>query len=158
MAVSVQNANLVWQKAQIALDSLGASGCARDAMRALKAHLSQVKGNPDLQFIPFTEVQADVAGGSVLLSGAGKVYGIYVKKEDEGTDNMVFLYDDATNDGTAGDAFAGLDLTLAKEEAFAIYPNGYVLGTGIVVTQYSDGIGATDGSNGGNGFLIVGAA
>lgn len=158
MAVSAENANLVWQKAQIALDTLGASGCARDAFRALKAHLSQVKRNPDLQLIPFTEADADAAGGTAILSGAGKIYAFYVKKEDEGTDNMVFLYDDATNDGTAGDAFAGLDLTLAEEEAFAIYPNGYVLGTGIVVTQYSDGIGATDGSNGGNGFVIVGAA
>lgn len=157
MAVSLVDANKVWQEVNIALDTLGASGAARDTFRALKAHLSQVKKNPQLQFIPFTEVLADVAGGSVLLSGASKVYGVYVKKEDEGTDNMVFLYDDATNDGTAGDAFLGLDLTLAEEEALAIYPGGYVAATGIVVTQYSDGIGATDGSNGGNGFVIVGS-
>jgi hypothetical protein len=158
MAFSPSDANKVWQQAAISLDSLAASGAAKDVFRALKAHLAQVKSNPQLQFIAFTEVDADVAGGTVLLSGAAKIYGVYVKKEDEGTDNMVFLYDDATNDGTAGDAVLGLDLTLAKEEAMAIYPNGYTLGTGIVVTQYSDGIGATDGSNGGNGFVIIGAA
>lgn len=157
MAVSLVDANNAWAEARIALDTLGASGAARDTFRALKAHLAQLKGNPQLQFIPFTEVQADVAGGTVLLSGASKIYGLYVKKEAEGTDNMVLIYDDATNDGTAGDAIAALDLTLASEEAFAIYPNGYVAATGIVVTQYSDGIGATDGSNGGNGFLIVGS-
>jgi hypothetical protein len=158
MAFSGSAANKVWQEVNIALDSLGASGMARDAFRALKAHLAQLKGNPDLQILPFTEAQADAAGGTAILSGACKVYGVYVKKEDEGTDNMVFLYDDATNDGTAGDAFAGLDLTLAEEEALALYPNGYAAATGIVVTQYSDGIGATDGSNGGNGFVIIGAA
>jgi hypothetical protein len=158
MAVSLVDANKVWQEVNIALDSLGASGCAKDAFRALKAHLSQVKKNPQLQFFAFTEADADAAGGTSLLTGAGRIYGVYVKKEDEGTDNMLFIYDDATNDGTAGDAAIGLDLTVAKEEAMAIYPSGYVLGTGIVVTQYSDGIGATDGSNGGNGFIIVGAA
>jgi hypothetical protein len=160
MAFSGTAANLNWQKVLIALDSLGANGFSRDTLRALKAHLSQVKGNPDLQFIPFTEADCDAAGGTAILTGACKLYAVFVKKEDEGTDNLFLVYDDATNDTTDANAVAALSLKDAKHEVVAAYPNGLSMATGILVTQYTSasGLGKADGSNGGNGFVLIGAA
>ena len=160
MAISVENANLVWQKVNVALDSLGASGASRDIFRALKAHLSQVKGNKNLQFVPFTEAQCDAAGGTPIVDAACTLYGVFVKKENEGTDNLFGYYDDATNDTTAANALGFASLKVAKQEVPQIYPDGLPVATGITVTQYlsSSGIGAGDGSNGGNGFVIIGAA
>jgi hypothetical protein len=155
MAISLENANKTWQRVNIALAN--ASPAAQKFFKALKQTLAQDYRNKDLEFVDFTEVDADVAGGTVLVDAACRIVGVYVKKEDEGTDNMVFFYDDATNDGTAGDAVIGLALREAEEEAFAFYPAGVACGTGVVVTQYNDGIGGTDGSNGGNGFLIIAA-
>jgi len=127
------------------------------ALKALFLHLAANKGNPDLQFLPFSETECDAAGGTVIGTGAAKVYAVYIKKVSAATDNTFFLYDDATNDGTAGDAKIGLDLAALEEVAFAMYPNGLAIADGIVVTQYSDGIGATDGSDGGDGFVIISA-
>lgn len=127
------------------------------AVKALFLHLAANKANPDLQLIPFSEVQADVASGTVLGTGTCRLYAIYVKKEANDTANTLFIYDDATNAGTAGDAKIGLDLVSGGDVAFAMYPNGLQFADGIVVTQFSDGIGATEGSNGGNGFVIIGS-
>ncbi len=159
MAVSAQNANLVWQKVAIALDSLGANSYSRDQFRALKAYLSQVKRNIDLQFVPFTEAQCDDADGTGILAGANTLYAVFVKKEDEGTDNLFFIYDSATVDTTTAEARIGLSLLAAKQEASAVYPAGLVMANGVTVTQYTTagGLAGTDGSNGGNGFVIVGA-
>lgn len=159
MAVSAENANLVWQKVSLALQALAASGFSQDQFRALKAYLAQVGGNKDIQFIPFTEADCDAAGGTVLLTGAGTLYAVFVKKEDEGTDNIFLLYDDATNDTTDANARIAISLLLAKQEGAVCYPAGIPLATGIVVTQYTSasGLGKADGSNGGNGFVIVGA-
>jgi hypothetical protein len=129
------------------------------AFAALKRYLSQQKKNPPLQVFPFTEVQADVAGGTVLLSGACRVYAAYIKKEagDE-TDNFAWIYDDATDDTTAGNARIEFPLTIGGDEQFFIDPAGLPIATGLVVTQYTGPLGTTDGSDGGNGFILVGAA
>lgn len=157
MATSLENANTVRQKAKIALAN--AHPVIQDALNDLLRFLATQKGNIDLQFIPFTEVQADVAGGTAILDGAHKLYFAFIKKEsDSGTDNFFWIYDDATNDGTAGDARVSLPLLVANDESFYCNPRGLDMATGIVVTQYvTDALGASDGSNGGNGFVIIGA-
>jgi hypothetical protein len=155
MAISLENANKTWQRVNIALAN--ASPAAQKVFKALKQTLAQDYRNKDLQFVAFTESDADAAGGTVLVDAACRIVGVYAKKENSATDNITFLYDDATNDGTAGDAVIGLAVREANEEAFAIYPAGLTCGTGVVVTQYSDGVGATDGSNGAAGFIIIAA-
>ena len=159
MAFSGQNANLVWQKVKISLDSLGAGKFSREAFKALKEHIAMKKGSATLQFIPFTEAQCDAAGGTAILSGACTLYGVFVKKEDEGTDNLFLVYDDATNDTTDANAVAAASLKDAKHEVALIYPNGLAMATGVLVTQYTSasGLGKSDGSNGGNGFVVISA-
>jgi hypothetical protein len=130
------------------------------ALKAFFLNHAANKGNLDLQFIPYTEVQADVAGGTVLLTGAARLYFAYAKKENSATDNITFFYDDATDDTTDANARIGLSVLEANESCWVSYPNGMPLATGIVVTQYTSasGLGKADGSNGANGFVIVGAA
>jgi hypothetical protein len=156
MAFSGEAQNKVWLKVRERIAN--ASPGVQKQFKALKEFLATQKGNPDLQFLPFTEADCDAAGGTVVLSGGCTLYGVYTKKENSATDNWFWLYDDATNDGTAADAMVCLPQLRANEEACAIFPNGFVLGTGIVVTQYAtDPLGASDGSNGADGFVIIGA-
>lgn len=159
MAISTENANLVWQKVGIALDALGANSFSRAQFAALKAYLSQIKRNKDIQFLPFTEADCDAAGGTAILSGAGTLHAIFLKKEAEGTDNLFVAYDDATNDTTDANAILAASLKDSGHEVAVIYPTGLTLATGLLVTQYTSasGLGKTDGSNGGNGFAILAA-
>ena len=155
MAISVESSNKVWQKAKAALAN--ANPAAQNAFLELKKYLATQKANPDLQFVPFTEAQCDAAGGTPIVDAACKLYGIFIKKENSATDNFFWAYDDATNDGTAGDARVSLALLVANDESFYINPAGLDMGTGVVVTQYAtDALGASDGSNGGAGFVIIG--
>lgn len=162
-AFSFESAGRVRQKAFNAVLSLdrgtttASNSGAYYVLKALFLHLAANKLNPNLQFLAFTEADADAAGGTNLATGTCNLYAAYVKKVSAATDNTFFIYDDATNDTTAGDAKIGLDLAADEEIALAIYPNGLAFADGVLVTQYSDGIGATDGSDGGNGFVIVGA-
>lgn len=156
MALSLQNSNKAFQKVNIALAQ--ANPGIVSAFRGLKEWLCQQKGNPDLQFVPFTEAQADAAGGTAVVDAACKLYGIYIKKENSATDNFFWAYDDATNDGTAADARVSLPLLVANDQSCYINPAGLDMAAGVVVTQYvTDALGASDGSNGGSGFLLVGA-
>lgn len=156
MAVSVEASNKVWQKAKAALAN--ANPAIQNSFAELKKYLATQKRNIDLQFMPFTEVQADIAGGTVLLTGAAKVYGVFVKKENSATDNFTWIYDDATDDTTAANARIQFPLLIANDEQCYINPAGLDIATGLVVTQYTGPLGTTDGSNGGSGFLIIGAA
>lgn len=164
MAVSLESSNKVWQKVKTALTAgtnaagPGTNPVAYDAFDALRRYLATQKANPDLQVIPFTEAQLDAAGGTVLLAGAAKIYGIYIRKEASGTDNFAWFYDDATDDTTAANARVQFPLLVSLDQQFYINPAGLDIATGIVGTQYTGPLGTTDGSNGGDGFIIVGAA
>lgn len=157
MALSLQADPLVWQKVEIAM--MDANPATVAAFKALKAYSNQKK-HPTLQFVPFTEVQCDVAGGTAVVDAAHHLYAVYLKKENSATDNLFLVYDDATDDTTDAHAVAAMSVLEANAESYMIYPNGLPMATGAVVTQYTSasGIGKADGSTGGSGFLIIGAA
>lgn len=155
MAISVESSNKVAQKVKAALAN--ANPAILEQWNELKKYLATQKKNIDLQFIPFTEAEADVAGGTVKADAACKLYFVYIKKENSATDNFFWVYDDATNDGTAADARVSLPLLVANDESTYANPAGLDMGTGVVVTQYAtDALGAVDGSNGGSGFIVIG--
>lgn len=161
MSLSLQDQHLVWKKVEKMLEtgSANPNPAIINAFKGLRQFLSTQKGNPQLQLVPFTEAQADAAGGTVIVDAACKLYAAFTKKENSATDNWTWLYDDATNDGTAADAMVCLPQLRANEIACALFPAGFAMGTGIVVTQYAtDPLGAVDGSNGADGFIIIGAA
>lgn len=152
LTFAVESANKVRQKTRM----YTRSPLVFYALKALFLHLAQNRNNPDLMFVPFTEQDCDDAGGSPKIAGAGRIYFVYVQKENSATDNWFWVYDDDTNDGTAADAMVALKLDEANQEAMWAYPSGLIFGTGVLVTQYAtDALGAVDGSNGGAGFILV---
>ena len=163
MAVSLQDANLVWQKVKIA--TMNANPAVQNAFAELKKWLAQQKGNPQLQFFAVNAADIDTgADGAVILSGAGKLYGAYFKRvsDVDSTNSFIEVLDDATdNSAPTTDIVATLRLGgVANEEVFAVYPNGAALGTGIVVSATTTAGGTTESAatESANGFLIVGAA
>ena len=122
MALVLQSGNLVWQKVAKALGNTGHPVVAA-AFKALRDYIVSQKSNPDLQFYFFDEAQCDAAGGTALTNiGACTLYGVYVKKASAATDNYFKIYDDATDDTTAGDQIIALPLLSLTQVAFEIYP------------------------------------
>lgn len=163
MALSLENGQNVWRKVEQALQNAGATHtgatpAAVAAFRGLKDYLVSNKGNPNLQFVPFSEAQADDADGTGLLDAASTIYGFYVKKLSSGTDNTVKAFESATVDTTSTAQSLSIPLDVTDQEAFLIYPNGWAQATGLTITQHTTIEGSTDGSDGGDGFFVVGAA
>lgn len=155
MAFTLTEANLAWQRVNIALAN--ALPVIQQQFKALKSYLAQARNNPKLLFVPFTEAQCDAAGGTAIVVGACTFYGLYTKKQNAATDNWFWLYDDATDDTTAANGRIGLPQLVANEQNCYISPHGLILATGIVVTQYTAPLGVTDGSDGADGFVLIGA-
>lgn len=156
MALSLESQNLVWQKVKSAL--MDAHPAAQNAFRGLKEYLATQGGNPDLRFAAFSEADCDAAGGTSIIDAPCKVYGVYVKKVSAATDNYFKLYDDLTDDTTAGDQIVAIPLLATAEVGIEVHPVGLSFAAGVLVTQHTTSIGTTDGSDGGNGFILAGAA
>lgn len=156
MAIALENSNLVWQKVKIALANAGPA--VQTQFAALKAYLAQQKRNPDLQFIPFTEAQADDADGTGLLDAPGRLVAVYFKKDATATDNWLKFYNDTTSDADDAEAMIALPLLEASKEGALVYPDGLPFSAGVTVTQHTTQVGSTDGSDGASGFIIVAAA
>src|SRR5574337_1168668 len=113
MALSLEDQVLVWQKVKNRLSNEstndGTSPATRGAFKALREYLATQAGGNQLQYIPFTEVQCDANGGTDLIGAASTLYAVYVKKENNATDNWFWLYDDA-NDTTDAKAMVCLPL------------------------------------------------
>ena len=165
---AVENANLVWQKADIALRSLSASGAAQNAFRALKAHLSQVKRNPDLRFTAVSNATLVTADdGQSVGAGTARIFGVFFKKQDDATDAFVSIVDNGTDDNYYGGSLTGsVRLQTAslesKEEFIGIYPKGLSMANGIRVVSTTTAAGGTTVSVAAadtvDGFIISGAA
>jgi hypothetical protein len=158
--VSLENANLVWQKAAISLDALGANKAMRETFRALKAYLSQEKRNLNLQFVAIDATLVDDANGVVLMDGPCRVYGTFLKKQATGTDTYLALLNDDTDDASPiTDVRAVVGLQETSEQAALIYPAGMAMSVGVVGKAYTEFDGTTDANSADtpNGFVILGS-
>lgn len=157
MALSTENANLVWQKVDIALASLGANSEVVQAFKALKAYLSQIKRNPDLQFVAISNLTGDTA----IADAACTLYGIFVKKQATATAAYFKANDSATTAGGANGAAMTdtIELNAASQQAHLVVPAGRAMASGIAVASETTGAGGTDTTSGDgpNGFVILGA-
>ena len=161
MATALITANKTWQLVNSALK--GANPCAVAGFKALKEWLAQQKGNPDLQFVPYTgETTLGASGEDTGIDAACRVYGFYGKKPAAKTEDVyLYLFDDATNDaGGATDGRANLVFWTTSHEAFAVYPSGLPMTDGLVVKAYTDFDGTTDSTDTDcpNGFVLIGPA
>lgn len=154
MAISLQSAGLVRQKTRMyTLDPV-----VFYALKGFFLYWSTNKGNADLRFAPFSEADADDADGTGLVDAACTLHVMYVKKLDSATDNYVKIFDSATVDTTTTEQRLVLPLFQAKESQIWISNKGLPLAAGATVTQHTTSEGVSDGSDGGDGFIIVSAA
>lgn len=157
MAAKVlEGANQVWERVNIAL--VGASPEVQGLFKALKLWLATQKGNPRLQFLPFTDVT--VAQPTAVISGGGTLYAVYAKKGNTATDAYFKVNDSATVAGGAAgigftDAFALLN---AKDEAVGFFQPGRLFATGLTVASDTTAVGGTSSTagDGPSGFAIIG--
>jgi hypothetical protein len=156
-----ENANLVWQKAAISLESLGAKKLYREQFRALKAYLSGEKNIKDLQFVAITSTSVDDANGQVVMDGPCRVYGVFLKKAATATDTYLALLNDDTDDASPiTDVRIVIGLQESAEQAAAFHSAGMVMSVGVVAKAYTEFDGTTDSTDTDcpNGFVILGAA
>ena len=154
MALSLESAGKVRQKTRMyTLDP-----SVFYALKGFFLYWATNKGNADLQLKPFSEADADDADGTGLLDAASTLHVVYVKKLDAATDNYVKIFDNATVDTTTTDQRLVLPLFQAKESQIWISNKGLPLAVGATITQHTTSEGTTDGSDGGDGFIIVAAA
>jgi hypothetical protein len=162
MALSLQSASLVRQKVYNALAGTNDPTTKQRLWWAVAKefflqHAEQ--GNADLQFIPYSEADADDDDGTALADAACEVFLFYVKKIGSATTaNTVKLFDHATLDTTSTDQTLSIPLDDDSQESMQIYPTGFSHAVGVTVTQHTTIEGATDGSDGGSGFIVIGAA
>ena len=162
MAVTLQDSNLVWQSVKAALAN--ANPAVVEAFRALKIYLATQKGNPDLQFIPFSDADITQATGYSPVAAACTVYGVYLAKTGTSgagtaTDSWLTVGNAATNTVDAT-KFIALMTSFDGQEVFGIYPHGLAFGTDLTIsgeTSAQDGTESTAGDSG-NGFVLIGAA
>lgn len=155
MALSLQTQNLVWQKAKIALDSLGATYAHRESLRKLKEHIQAVQGNVDLEFVAI----ADLTGDAVVADVACQIYAIFLKKQATATDAFFKAVDHATV--AAGTTFfLCVELAESGEQVLLLFPGGLPQATGVTLVSSTTDTGSTDSTagDGPNGFVILGAA
>ena len=161
MAVSLEDGNLVWQKVKIAL--LNAHPAAQSAFKGLKEYLAQQKGNPQLQFIAFSDGNLTQATGYSPVGAACTLYGVWFTKNGTGTgtgtDSWLTIANDASN-VTDATKFVALMTSLAAQQVYATYPDGLAFGTDLTIsgeTSAQDGTESTGGDSG-SGFVLIGAA
>jgi hypothetical protein len=149
-------ANKVWQTVRAAL--AGANEASKRQFDDLKLYLATQKGNPDLQFVPFSNVTGDQA--TLVASGGCTLYGLYLKKQNTATDAWFKLADHGTVAGGASGAAMTITLPLlvGNDEIACIFPTGLILATGITVASETTAAGGADTvtGDGPNGFAIVG--
>ena len=117
------------------------------------------QGNADLEFVPFSEAQADDADGTGIVDAACKIYLFYVNKTGtSATENTVKLFESASVDTDAATQTLSIILNAAAQEALLVYPTGFAQATGVTVTQHTTIEGSTDASDGADGFIVIGAA
>lgn len=161
MALSTENSLLVWQKAKVALEALGASPVEIAMFKALKERLAGVGGNPDLQLVFVSSTDVDDANGKVLADVPCKFYAGYFKKQNNATDCYLAILDDEADDASpVADVRAVVGLIDANERAAIVYPAGMNMAKGIVAKAYTEFDGTTDAADTTtpNGFVIISAA
>ena len=156
MAISIQSAGLVRQKA---LEYTKSPLVFRTLQDFFSYHAS-AKNNADLQLILLDDTDLTGTDGVVAADAACTLYFVWLKKRATATDSYLKLYDDATDDSTAGNERVTIATLEASEDHLVVFPKGLTMATGIVATSHTSANGTTDSTAGdsGDGFIIIGAS
>lgn len=158
MALALEDANKVWQKVKIALTDKNPA--SQNAFAELKKYLAQQKGNPDLQFIPFSAEQIIASGGYSPDIDASRLYGVYLKgRRTTGTTASFVSVHAATSNGATTTTVVTARFNVLGQEYALISPSGIAVETETTVSAATAVGGATesDAADAADGFLVVGA-
>ena len=159
MAVVLESSQLVWQKVKNALANAGPA--SQEAFRGLKQYLATQGGNPDLQFISYSEAQAIVDHGTDLVGAACKLYGFYGKASRTSGTNVAFVAIHAAADNSATTTTLDTVRIKAAGQTFSIiHPRGHASETGLTIASATTVGGPTESTtpDGADGFVVIGAA
>ena len=173
MALSLQSAGLVRQKAYNAVYGTG-TGTSSDsvspyhfyAIKALFLHLAANKGNPDLQFVPYSAEDAVAStDGKNLADVACTLYAWFEKGRRTSGTTAAFewLYQGIAGGGDSdpiADEIAVQRFNAAGQQFLLVHPDGFVVsssGLSVVSTTAIDGTTESSAANAGDGFVIIGA-
>jgi hypothetical protein len=161
MALTLEDGGKVWQKVRQALT--GANPAAQGSFKALREYLVNQKGNPNLQFIAFSDADLIQATGVSPIAVGCTLYGVYFIKNGTvgvgtATDSWLTIGNAATNTVDAT-KFVALMTSVAKEQVFAIYPNGLIFGTDITITGETSAQDGTESTanDSGSAFIVIGS-
>lgn len=173
MPIALQNANLVRQKAYNAVYGAGTGTTTNTvspyhfyAIKALFLHLAMNKGNPDLQFIPYSAEQVTTqttfgfnpdVDASTLYAWFGKA-----RRTSGTTDAFETLLDAAVGaDSDVETTIISIHrIRLAGQSFLEVWPNGYIIATDITLqstTSMAGPAAESTAANATDGFLIIGA-
>lgn len=166
MALTLQAANLVRQKAMITAGTVSGSVANPQAilwaLKALFMHLASNKQNPDLKIVFIdggaTASDSGNTASQVVSDSACTLYAILLKKT--GTTATWFkITNHATTATTDGTEDFSYKLTDAGEVDLFLFPFGRALSTGLTYTEDTTATGSTLNllANRIDGFVIVGA-
>ena len=165
MALTTQNANLVRQKAYNAV--YGFSKTTRlvspfhfYAVKALFLHLAANKGNPDLQFAPYTAEQAVTDGGTSLIGGACTLYAWYgLARRTSGTTASFQAIHDAASNAATTTTVVTHKINATNQSFLVVDPDGIALATDAVISAAVAVGGSTESAaaDATDGFIIVSA-
>jgi hypothetical protein len=167
MALVTANANIARQKAYNAVYGTGTGTTADSvspfhfyAVKAFFLHMAINKGNPDLQFLPYTAEQAIANGGTDLVGAGCTLYAWYGKARRTSATTVAFqaIHDAADNSATTTTVDTVL-INLTGQQFFIVHPNGKILATGLTISSADAVGGATETTAllATDGFIIVGA-
>jgi hypothetical protein len=161
MALSLQSANLVRQKAYSA--ALGASPLVWYQLKAFFLNHAMNAGNVDLEFVPYSGAEVAADGGNVdkvIANAATKIYVWYAKKRATATATWFKANDHASTASDSDPTFMH-EFNAASQDVLLTYPNGYAQGTGWTIQEDTDDISGSTRTNladSVDGFYILGAA
>lgn len=174
-ALTTQSAQLVRQKAYEAVYASGTVTTGGSpspqsplnflVFKALFIHLATTKGNPDLQFVPFGDVDLTAATGYSPITGACTLYAAYCKSRSAPTTGSYFVVNDAN--GPTGNTITATSnkvtnafSTGGNQSFFWVNGNGTPIANSLSVASLTlatpTGVASATG-NGGDGFCIVSA-
>lgn len=158
MALTTQSSNKVWNKVNKAL--AGANPGIVDAFRGLKLWLSTQKGNPDLQFIPFSAEDIVTNNGKLASVGASTLYGVYFAgRRTSGTTAAFAAVHDASDNSATTTTVVTAKFNASGQAAALVSGVGWPLATDATISCATAVGGATESAaaDAADGFIIVGA-
>ncbi len=163
MALTLEDGQNVWRKVESFFTSHDGGSAnpthQRAVLNSLKLWFVEQKGNPQLQFLPFSAADIVTNLGYSPLDVPAKVYALYIKNpgNSTGTDSYITLHNAANN---ASVPFITGLIQVSDDEFLYLNARGADFTTDVTVSAATTSGGATESAaaDAGNGFLIIGAA